>query len=109
MFWASIERRADGLETPEMQQGGDFGHEKVSWEAPRPHRGNLETYTGLTASILPQIAENHHFLAVYRGGKKSTHPDTTSVKFKLEFNPSQITTQRGNTGSARLSSLQGEA
>ena len=96
MFWASIERRAVGLETPEMRQGGDFGHEKVNWEAPRPHRGNLETYTGLTASILPQIAENHHFLAVYRGGKMNPLRPTGSEAIHEYLNPSQITTQRGN-------------
>ena len=45
VFCASIERRVVGLETPEMRQGWDFGHEKVNLQAPRPHRGNLETYT----------------------------------------------------------------
>ena len=30
VFCASIERRVVGLEKPEMRQGGDFGHEKVT-------------------------------------------------------------------------------
>ena len=64
---------------------------------------------GLIASILSQMAENHHFLAVYRGGKKSPHFATHCVMLKLEFYPSQITTQCAKTGLSRTFLLQAEA
>ena len=35
VFRNSIERWADGLKTLEMVQGGNFGNEQGTWEAPR--------------------------------------------------------------------------
>ena len=65
---------------------------------------------GLTAIILPQMAENHHFLAVYRGGKMNTLRHTGSEAIHEYLNPSRITTQQGNPDFYRpLYRLQGEA
>ena len=113
VFRNSIERWADGLKTLEMVQGGNFGNEQGTWEAPRWIRGDLGQIRVIyKAKIYSSFSCYYCFNP--ENPQKLPANKTPSIAppaniIQRWFDASRIMTQRFGVGRFGPITLQGEA